>query len=97
MTDVKNLPGMKEKELRPCDLCGGHLGLIFYRSTVNQAVVDSRAAHRQIGLGMTLGSAALAGVMGPNEDIAKITKTTEKLLCSDCAMTTPVLAAWDDD
>ena len=79
-TDIKSLPGMKERALDalgPCAVCGKPLlgsdkgGLSFYVVTVQHVCFDGRALRRQIGLGMLL-TPALASVMGPDDDLAKI-------------------------
>lgn len=93
--EIADLPGLKEDELRPCDFCGARFNAppVFYRVTVENFAVDVQAARRQLGLGMHLGSAALARVMGPNEDLAKRVSTDTKLVCLDCASKLPMLAA----
>lgn len=95
--DIAALPGIKESDLRPCHFCGQPLGIFFYRIALEQAVVDTKAAQRQVGLGMMLGSAGLASVMGPNDDIAKIISTSRHLVCADCAVTLPIIAAHGED
>lgn len=69
---------MKEAELRKhatCDLCYrkiGETGLpLFWRVTIERFGLDMRAIEAQTGLAMMMGSAFLAGVMGPNQDVAK--------------------------
>jgi hypothetical protein len=95
--DFKTLPGMKERELGPCALCGKPLldaGPVFYRVTLEQAALDRRAVERQLGLGMITGSAAIAAVLGPDEDLAKIVQTSRGLACAAC-ITLPALAFLD--
>ena len=80
--DPNRLPGLKEADLEvcgPCALCGEplinppHAGPSFYRVTVSHAVFDLGAISRRVGLaGVLGGSGALARVMGPDEDLAKI-------------------------
>lgn len=74
---LKDLPGLKEDEiarLGPCAVCGGSLltDILFYVVTVKRAGFDPDAAQRRVGLGMALGSATLARIMGPDEDLAKV-------------------------
>lgn len=85
---------MKESELRQhsaCSVCGMeilHAGLpLFWRVTVERFGIDMQAAKRQTGLGMMLGSHALAAVMGPDEDIA-VPLMEPKVLtfCEPCAL-----------
>lgn len=94
---IAALPGIKESDLRPCHFCSQPLGVFFHRITLEQAVVDTKAAQRQTGLGMMLGSAALASVMGPDDDIAKIISTSQHLICADCVGTIPIIAALGED
>lgn len=69
---------MKEAELRNhthCNLCHrkiGECGIpLFWRVTVERFGVDLQAVQRQDGLGQFLGSTAISGAMGPDEDMAK--------------------------
>lgn len=85
--EIKNMPGLKESDLAPCALCGKHHEApVFYRVTVESCAFDTAAVRRQVGLGMTVGSAALASVLGPNEDMAKVVSSERKTLCLECAM-----------
>jgi hypothetical protein len=85
---------MKENELRKhatCSRCGnkiGHTGLpLFWTLKVDRYGIDMDAVQRQSGLSMFLGNAALAGVMGPDEDMAKKMIDTQYItLCEDCAV-----------
>lgn len=80
--EVDALPGLKESELNElglCALCHKHqlappnAGLTFYKVTISRGVFSPPAIQRQAGLGMMLGgNAALARIMGPDEDLAKI-------------------------
>lgn len=67
---------MKEQELRThavCSLCEDKImaaGLpLFWTVTVARYGIKAKAVERQQGLAMLLGSAALAQVMGPDEDM----------------------------
>ncbi len=85
---------MKERELREnakCRLCGKGIlagGVpLFWRVTIERFGVDMRKCERQQGLTMMLGSAALASVMGPNEDLAmSVMEPVTLTVCEDCAM-----------
>lgn len=80
--DKKDLPGLKEADiarLGSCAVC--HLPLLpgaltFYEVTIRRAAFDPSATQRRVGLGMMLGGGrnghALAAVMGPDEDLAKV-------------------------
>ncbi|HOX08711.1 MAG TPA: hypothetical protein PK280_20115, partial [Planctomycetota bacterium] len=71
--------GMREAELRKyckCSICGKKIGeagmLLFWRVRIERFGVDLGAVQRQDGLAAMLnGHAALARVMGPDEEMAK--------------------------
>ena len=107
---VKNLPGMKKSELKNCVLCGKgmmHSGDIqFYRLSLESFVVDGNAVQETAGLEMMMGGgsfgATMAGVMGPNQDIAKqMFENKNMFLCSPCvlggACVTSLIEVEDDD
>ncbi len=79
--DIATLPGLKQRtlaKLGKCTICGKHLlaaGVAspsFYVVKISRAMFDYSAIRRQVGLEMLLDSPALAEVMGPDEDIAKV-------------------------
>jgi len=84
---------MKEKELREiakCEICGkpfGHTNLpMFFRIQIERWGLNIDAVTRQQGLTMVLGgSAKLAMVMGPNEDMAEKMFSKEITVCMECA------------
>lgn len=94
---------MKERELRnhlKCDGCGNpiaHTGLmIFWRVRVERFGVDVNAAKRQDGLAAFMGSAALASVMGPDEDMTiELMEPKTITFCDECAVKLPVAIALD--
>lgn len=85
---------MKEKELRAhltCNFCNAvvtHTGLpLFWRLKVARFGLDAHAVQRQHGLALHLGSAALAGIMGPDEDLAKpVMEEVTLTACEGCVM-----------
>lgn len=85
---------LKEKELRAlatCNRCHRKVGQwnlpIFWKVTLERHVVDVRAVQRQQGLGLLLGSGALAAVMGPNDNMtAVIADEITITICDDCAL-----------
>jgi hypothetical protein len=92
---------MKEKELREhaeCTACKqkiGHTGLpMFWTGKLTRHMVDMGALRRQAGLAMAMGSAALAGVMGPDEDMSKPVSEYEITLCEECAL--PIMQMLDE-
>lgn len=89
---------MKAKDLRPCDGCGDVLtsnGVpMFYRARVETMGVNINAVRRQVGLGMMIGNAAIARVMGPDEDMAKpVVPAEDLILCRECALEYSVIFA----
>ncbi len=98
MPDAKSyrdLPGLKLDDLDrmgACAVCGKPMlqppaHPMFYCVTVEQAVWDQAAIQRQVGLGMVIGSHPLARLMGPNEDLAKITNVARRVVVHfDCAV-----------
>lgn len=101
---------MKEKELREAAICGicgdpiGKSGLpMFLRVTVKRYGLEHAALQRQQGLTMMLGGeAALASVMGPDQDLATLLDERTITVCeAKCAQTHPlfyeVLLGGDDE
>lgn len=82
---------LKQSDLEKCILCDKgvmHSGdPVFYRISMQQFVVDIPAVQRQHGLEQFFHQApALAGVMGPNDDMAKASSEPQTgLLCASCA------------
>lgn len=85
---------MKERELREhatCNVCGRKTlasGLpLFWRVTVERFGVDLHACQRQDGLATFIGSTAIAGVMGPDEDLATPMMAPAKVtVCEPCML-----------
>lgn len=95
--DLRDMPGLKESELLalgPCVVCGKpHLdpaagGVTFYKLTVTRAMFCRPALERRVGLELMLGGAgALARVIGPDEDLAKIfSGPVESFVHERCAL-----------
>lgn len=78
--EFEALPGIKEDrllKLGSCAVCGKKMleapEPTFYRVHLERAIWDQGAIRRRVGLQMALGdSGALAAVMGPNDDLAKV-------------------------
>lgn len=99
--DVDKLPGLKERDLTPCAVCGKPLthdrSIAFYRVTIERFVLDPNAISRQVGLGVHLRSYALASIMGPNEDMAKqMSAHPPANVCDTCAITAGPIAYVDE-
>lgn len=92
---------MKLSALRPCDQCGGPLGLSFGVVRCSTALVSPRSAREVLGVSAIFGGAlGLAEVMAPDADGAVVVLgdrepalTTELLLCMDCYATAAVSLA----
>lgn len=88
---------MKEQELfryTDCAACRqkiGHTGPpLFWRVTIERFGVDLAKVRRQDGLAVMLGSARLAAVMGPDEELATpMMEPVTVALCETCAMGQP--------
>jgi hypothetical protein len=84
---------MKESELSEhlkCSICHkppfGTLG-IFWVVKCERHMVKRQAVNRQVGLGMMLGSADLASVMGPDEEMtAPLMEPVTLTICEACAL-----------
>ncbi len=93
--DVAKLPGIKEAELLAlgrCAICRKRLlepespNLTFYRITISHAVLVPGALDRRVGLSLLVGNDAIARVMSPDEDLAKITSGPVSVLVHEsCA------------
>lgn len=103
--DINKIPGMKEDELRTlttCVVCHKKIGQtetpIFWVIEPISYMLDMRALQRQQGLAMHTGSAAMAGVMGPNEDMAKMLARGKKvMICQMCAFDLEFISVVDDE
>lgn len=77
---------MKLSEFKPCDVCGGTLGMLFYRVTVEQKMIDASEANQVIGLSiMFAGRLGLAEVMAPAADVTIDLQTNTTIVCDKCA------------
>jgi hypothetical protein len=81
---------VKKKDFKKCAICGKgvmHSGqIMFYKVSITMMGIDIGAVQRQHGLEMMMGNAAIAHVMGPDEDLAKpLGKPETGLVCQDCA------------
>lgn len=79
---------MKQREFTKCVGCNRGVmasrSPMFYRVRFTRMLVNLGAVQRQHGLEMMIG--ALAGVMGPDEDIAQAVQEEETwLVCMSCA------------
>lgn len=78
MTDpLKDLPGIKEDALMAlgsCRCCAQPLthDQLFYRIKIERAGFMADAIRERAGMEMMMGSGALARIMGPDRDLAKV-------------------------
>lgn len=93
--DIRRLPGIKRRDLKRCAMCDRGVAergdLTFYRVSIEHFVLDARAIQRRHGLETFFGGggpgAALAEVMGGDEDLAKrLGDPAAGILCMHCAM-----------
>lgn len=90
---VKQVPAepLKQRDIVHCVCCRQgvvHSGSItFYRLRLTRYFVDMQAVQRQLGLEQMMGPTSfVAGVLGPDEDLALPVGTEcEVLLCDACA------------
>jgi hypothetical protein len=92
---------LKQRELgrlvgKGCAWCGKREGMLqpvpfFWRLTVDRFGVDAQAVRRQHGLGVAIGSAALAAVMGPDEDMGRPLMATAQIVVCEPCMTGPLV------
>lgn len=81
---------MKRSEIQRCGLCGRgvmHSGsILFTQVTVERFGVDAQAVRRQHGLEQFMGSPVLAGILGPDEDLAvSVSEKRTFLVCDPCS------------
>lgn len=82
---------MKQKDLQKCALCDKGMmharGMTFYILTIQRMGIDVGAVRRQDALEQMMGgSAVLASVMGPNEDLCvPLHKPEPVWICDPCA------------
>ena len=90
-SDMEHKP-MREDELRQhaeCSVCGQRIGEAsapaFAVVVIQGHVLDIMALQRQQGLTMMMGGhAALARVMGPDQEMTKTTANETRTVCFDC-------------
>lgn|SRR5574340_349506 len=89
--------GLKASEIKKCSKCRKgvmHTGMpLFWRVKIERFGIDMQAVQRLHGLESFFGGgrtgAVMAGVMGPDEDLARPVMDAKALiLCEDCAMKT---------
>ena len=99
MNELKDLPGLKAREIRKTISGEGVAaqGPIFYRVTVEQFALDRNAIERQRGLELMTGSAAIAAALGPDEDIAKLMQKSTVFVGMNDAVIMPVAAFLGED
>lgn len=92
-------------EMRTCDVCGGPIGMLFYRVTVDQMMINANAVNRVLGLNTMFGGSALrlAEVFVDDDVTMELQKNTT-ILCADCAYTRSLVtvllgveSSWRDD
>ena len=87
----------KQEHIKNCIGCNkgvAHDGEItFYRISFDIMMFNAAAIKRQHGLEMMVGSAMIASIMGPNEDLAvALGQPIHALVCDGCASKFPLAA-----
>lgn len=82
-------PGLKRKDIDKCKLCERGVaagGIVFYKVKLEQFGLDHGAIMAQHGLELQLGGhAALAQVMGPDNDLARsLSDEFNVCICGEC-------------
>lgn len=77
---------MKFTDLRPCDRCGGGLGITFFRVHAEHHVVDLNEARKRHAMDVMFpGAPGIAATFhGDGDDATKVAQGHEILLCSLC-------------
>lgn len=77
---------MKLSELKLCAVCGGPIGMLFYRVTVDQMMINANAANRVLGLNTMFGGSALRlAETFVDDDVTMELQKNTTILCADCA------------
>ncbi len=90
---------LKQSDLQHCLLCtkgmmhGGDIQ--FYRVTIENFIVDTRAVQRQAGFEMAMGSAVLAQAMGTDPDIAMGVTAVGGFICQECFFEGKLPTTWE--
>lgn len=108
---AERLRGLKQRELQKCVACDRGVahdnGILFFRVALERRGLKLDAVRRQHALEMFFGgasgdarrdgpAAALAHVMGPNDDLAiPLHAPAEVLICDECALNMPLLVIWE--
>jgi hypothetical protein len=100
---IGNNTPLQREHIRPCDLCGGSLGVTdVYVCAFEQHLIDLRAAQQTAGLEMHFGGgqagASLAAVMSPASDYTAVANRREVVMCSHCMASRPIadLFRWEE-
>lgn len=82
---------MKASELKPCELCGSKLGVVFYVATVEQHVVNAKEAERAVGFEAFMPSLAISRTFH-NPELTEVLNQRKAIICATCAGDAPILA-----
>ena len=91
MSDIDQLPGMKEDELRKhctCKICGEKIGQkampCLWKIHAERHFIDGKVIQRHAGLEAIVGSPMIASVMSPGEDFTKCFCSMDIMICDEC-------------
>ncbi|HDY88608.1 MAG TPA: hypothetical protein ENH82_10940 [bacterium] len=93
MSDINKIPGIKRKDLQKCIKCGEGVAnnkqMTFFIVEQKYMVLNIGAVQQRHGLEIYFGGgqagAALAEVMGTDEDLAKELSNNKVFVCLDCS------------
>ena len=79
---------MKAEDFTKCAFCGQGVAhsnqITFYKVTIEHHALHLDRVRRRAGLEMQIG--ALAGFMGPNEDLSQAVTSSTVLVCQRCGL-----------
>jgi hypothetical protein len=92
---IGNNTPMQREHVRPCDLCGGPLGVTdVYVCAFEQHFFDLRACQQTAGMEMQFGGGAaaarIAAVMSPARDYSAVVSHREVVMCQGCMASKPI-------
>lgn len=75
---------MRISELRPCDACGGPVGITFLRVKVEQLLVEAGKVQQYAAMGMFFGGAMGLAKVFADDECTKVAGTADAVLCWEC-------------
>ncbi|MCC6671075.1 MAG: hypothetical protein IT458_08440 [Planctomycetes bacterium] len=90
---------MRISDLRPCDACGGAVGISFLRVKVEHLLVEVGKVQQYAAMGMFFGGAMGLAKVFADDECTKVTGTADAVLCWDCfaIKCSPLAAVFERD